>query len=366
MSEPGVPQPGPVFVVGSMRSGSTMLRLILDSHPNIAIGAETGFMGALRGTKEIPHWKFGKGWYERLNWTEQEVDERLREFYGGMFQRYAAQQGKQRWGEKTPFHTSHMVEMARVFPDSVFVGIVRHPGAVAASLRKNFHYSFVDALSYWTATNLDLVRAGTELGERLTLCRYEDLLLEGERTLRELMTRLDEPWHPDVLEHHRVQGEQGAPRVVEGSTRTDDPIDARRAVQWTGSATSDDFAALDSIAGFAEFFGYDPVDPNRLARLTPADARLERVLTGTDLAQRRREWEGRVDFEQRPSTPAIDASPEELARRLAHTERALARVRSRRSVRMSDAFRKMQHGRSLDDVRAAWTLLRSSSQGGQH
>ena len=38
--EPGERPPGPVFVVGSMRSGSTMLRLILDSHPNIAIGGE--------------------------------------------------------------------------------------------------------------------------------------------------------------------------------------------------------------------------------------------------------------------------------------------------------------------------------------
>ena len=76
---------GPVFVVGSMRSGSTMLRLILDSHPRIAVPPETGFMGALAATKRIPEWKFGDGWYERLGWTEAEVDERLREFYDGMF-----------------------------------------------------------------------------------------------------------------------------------------------------------------------------------------------------------------------------------------------------------------------------------------
>ena len=38
---------GPIFVVGTMRSGSTLFRLILDAHPNIAISEETGFMGGL-------------------------------------------------------------------------------------------------------------------------------------------------------------------------------------------------------------------------------------------------------------------------------------------------------------------------------
>ena len=120
-------QDGPIFVVGSMRSGSTMLRLILDSHPHIAIPPETGFMGGLRAAKQIPHWKFGKGWYERLGWAEEEVDERLREFYSGMFARYAASKGKQRWGEKTPFHTEHITEMAQVFPDAKVYGAATRP-----------------------------------------------------------------------------------------------------------------------------------------------------------------------------------------------------------------------------------------------
>ena len=128
-----------------MRSGSTMLRLILDSHPRLAVGAETGFMGALLAAKAIPSWKHGRDWYRRIDWSEEEFDARLRDFYGGMFERYAAAQGKPRWGEKTPFHTEHIEAMAHFFPTSVFVGIVRHPGAVAASLRKNFHYRYPEA-----------------------------------------------------------------------------------------------------------------------------------------------------------------------------------------------------------------------------
>jgi hypothetical protein len=350
--------PGPVFVVGSMRSGSTMLRLILDSHPGIAIGGETGFMGALLAAKDIPNWQFGKGWYQRLGWSEREMDERLREFYDGMFRRYALEQGKPRWGEKTPFHTAHMAEMAQVFPDAAFVGIVRHPGAVAASLRRKFHYTFPAALSYWAGTNLDMVRAGSTLGRRFALCRYEDLVLEGEPVLREIIAHLDEPWSPSVLEHHRVQREKGAPRAVEGSTISHDPIDARRAVQWTQAATAEDYHALEGTAGLAAFFGYDPVDPTLRDRLTSTEDSQRWTATGDDLALRRLAWDGRVDFSLRPPTVVIDASPEELAARLDRVEQALARVRSRRAVRLVDAMRKVQHGRSWRDIRAAWAIVR--------
>ena len=353
---------GPIFVVGSMRSGSTMLRLILDSHPRIAIGPETGFMGAVLAAKSIPNWRNGKDWYRRLDWHEDELDARLREFYGGMFARYAAAQGKQRWGEKTPFHTSHMASMAQVFPDAAFVGIVRHPGAVAASLRKSFHYTFPDALSYWAATNLDMVRAAFGLGSAFALLRYEDLVVEHEPVLRELMDFLGEPWSPDLLEHHRVQREKGAPRVVDGSTITRDPIDASRAVQWASAVAPEDRSALETTAGLAGFFGYDPVDPTRRQPLVGQDRRWSWLATGEELEQRRRSWADRVDFELRPPTLAIDANPEELAERLARTEQALARVRSRRSVRMVDALRKVQHGRSVRDLRAALALLRGPAR----
>ncbi|MBA2561059.1 MAG: sulfotransferase [Propionibacteriales bacterium] len=352
----------PIFVVGSMRSGSTMLRLILDSHPNIAIGAETGFVGGLLAMKSIPNWRYGKDWYRRLDWTEDEVDARLRDFYAGMFGRYAAEQGKRRWGEKTPFHTSHMDAMAQVFPDAVFVGIVRHPGAVAASLRKSFHYTFPDALSYWRATNLDMLRAARVLGSRFVACRYEDLVLEGEGVLRELLTFLGEPWSPDLLEHHRVQQRKGAPRAVDGSTVTSDPIDAKRAGSWTATLTADDYQALNVTAPLAGFFGYDPADALNRQPILPAGSRAAWLPTGHDLCTRQQVWADRVDFELRPPSLAIDARPEELAERLSQVERALARVRSRRAVRISDAFRKVQHGRSRHDLRQALAILRGPAR----
>ena len=75
----------PIFVVGTMRSGSTVFRLILDAHPRISISEETGFMGAVAATKQIPNWHHGRGWFQRIGWAEEELDARLREFWSGLF-----------------------------------------------------------------------------------------------------------------------------------------------------------------------------------------------------------------------------------------------------------------------------------------
>ena len=137
MLEKGPPRPapvhGPIFIIGAMGSGSTLLRLILDSHDNIAIPRETGFMRAYNAHQFIPFKWSGRNWARRMGWTRKELDAELAAFYRRIFSRHAEQQGKERWGDKTPFHTWHVDDMARVFPDAQFVAIVRHPGGCIAS-----------------------------------------------------------------------------------------------------------------------------------------------------------------------------------------------------------------------------------------
>jgi hypothetical protein len=350
-------QDAPIFIVGSMRSGSTMLRLILDSHPRIAVGAETGFMGALLATRRIPGWKHGAEWFGRLGWTEQELDARLREFYSGMFERHARSQGKARWGDKTPFHTSHMEEMGRVFPDAVFVGIVRHPGAVAASLHRRFHYAFDEAVEYWCDTNRQMLVAAGELGGRFTLCRYEDLVSDSEDVLRELVAAIDEEFDPALLRHHEVQRAQGAPKLTDGSTSSQDPIDASRAEKWTDAITSAQRDALEVAARLGAVFGYADTE------VGPFPAGTHRwTATGTEFAERCAERPGVLE-ERSPGSPlALDADPEELARRLAQAEAALRRIRSRRAVRFAEAARRVQRGRTWHDVRTAWAMLRDQGR----
>ena len=234
---------------------------------------------------------------------------------------------------------------------------MRHPGAVASSLARRFHYTFADAVSYWSTTNLDMIRSGADLGDRFTLCRYEDLVVQREPVMRDLVEFLGEPWAPQLLEHHRVQQEKGAPRAAEGSTITSDPIDPRRAVAWTSSTSSEDLDELLTVGELAKFFGYQPSDAAVRSTFAPEGRHL---LEGPELARRRDAWNGRLDFDARRPALLLDAPAEELAARLSQVEQALARLRSRRAVRFTDALRRVQHGRSREDLRNAWQLLHRS------
>lgn len=335
----------PIFIVGSMRSGSTLFRLVLDSHPNIAISEETGFMGALAATKAIPNWRYGREWYGRLGWSEDELDARLREFYSGMFERYAASQGKPRWGEKTPLHSWHMAEMARVFPEAVFVAIVRHPGAVASSLVKKFHYDVHEAAQYWESTNTEVLRHGGILGdERFALVRYEDLAGRPEPMLRELLTWLEEPWSDGVLRHNDVQAAKGAPRLVDGNTSTRDPISPERADRWASTMSAADRGTILAETGrLAEFLGYDADGVAAGSTIGTPGGAAEHVLTGAELAKRQLDQRDVLSFDERErGIVAAEMSREELVQRVAQAEKSLARIRSRPVVKLADAVRRTQ------------------------
>jgi hypothetical protein len=352
------PRTGPVFIVGSMRSGSTLLRLILDTHPAIAIGPESGFMGAVAAVKQIPGWQHGAGWYRRLGCTDDELDERLRDFFDDLFRRHAHAQGKRRWGDKTPFHTEHIDQMRQVFPDADFVGIVRHPAAVAWSLHRRFHYSLAEAAAYWTATNADLLDGACRVGKRFLVCRYEDLVTHPEPVLREVVGFLGEAWYPALLEHQLTHAARGTARAAEGGTSTRDPVDPDRAGQWAAHATPADLAQLGETAALGRFFGYRPTVPE--PDPPPAASGSARVwtATGDELAGRRQPLPDGV-ADRRPVALPPDADPVELARQLARVRAALERTRSRRAVRVVDALRLVQHGRSVAAGRRAWALLRT-------
>ncbi|MDP8977452.1 MAG: sulfotransferase, partial [Actinomycetota bacterium] len=250
---------GPIFIVGTMRSGSTLLRLVLDSHEHIAIGDETGFMRAATGIKDVPDFHSGAGWYRRFGLTEADIDERIRRFYTEVFSGYAARQGKGRWGEKTPFHAMYMREMATMFPDCVFVGTVRHPGAVAVSKMRRTS-TLEHSIANWVRVNSQLVRMSRTLAGqgRLAAVRYEDLVAHTEPTLRQLMAFLGEPWSPGLLEHHRVQRDKGTPRMSDGGTRTREAIDPGRVDEWHGRIAPGQLRRVaEATASLRQVFGYD-------------------------------------------------------------------------------------------------------------
>jgi len=262
------PVHGPIFIVGAMGSGTTLLRLMLDSHDRIAIPQETGFMRAYNAQRVIPLKFGGKDWARRMGWSREEFDAHCRAFYDAIFMRYATEHGKVRWGEKTPLHTWHVDGIARLFPDAVFVVIVRHPGAAVASNVRRFAQNPKWGSPRWQTNqylrnNRELIRQAARRPRRFIFLRYEDLVQEPEAVMRELLDWLGEPWSDSVLEHHAIQTARGGARVqVEGRTRVDEPVDVSRITKWTRTMDDKTRARVRRRLGrIAEFYGYDVDEP---------------------------------------------------------------------------------------------------------
>jgi hypothetical protein len=276
---------GPIFIVSAMGSGSTLIRLILDSHERIGIPQETGFMRAYQAHQFIPLKWSGRNWARRMGWSREELDEELAAFYDRIFTRYIESQGKARWGDKTPLHTWHVDGMARLYPDAQFIGMLRHPGGSVGSNMTRFGHPFGRAVNHVERYDREIARQAAKRPNRFVLVRYEELVLRPEPLLRELLDWLGEPWSDKVLQHHEVQtAKAGGKLVVEGTNRIDDPIDVSRVAKWHKRMSETHRRSMDARMGrLCEFFGYDMDDPAVLAPLRE-DGKL--LIRGSDVAAR--------------------------------------------------------------------------------
>ncbi len=188
----------PVFVIGSPRSGTTLLRLILDSHPRISCGEETHFLRDLEAV-------VGRNWalvstygLSREWWLEH-----IRDLYADFQAEVLARSGKRRWAEKDPTYTLHLSFIEELFPEATYVHLLRDGHDVVASFRDRWGYTSAAraARTEWAR----YVRAARELGGRLPEdrfleLRYEALVADPAAQGRRLFDFLGEEWEPSVLE----------------------------------------------------------------------------------------------------------------------------------------------------------------------
>ena len=277
-------------------------------------------MRAYKAHQFIPLKWSGRDWAKRMGWSREDLDEELASFYRRIFTRNVERQGKQRWGDKTPFHTWHIDDMARLFPDAVFVGIVRHPAGNVASNMNRFGHSLSRAVDHVDNYDRELARQAARHADRFAIVRYEDLTLSAEPLLRELLGWLGEEWSDHVLHHERVQTERHGARVVEGQNRTDDPVDASRTDKWrrTLPARAKTMVAR-RLGRLGEFYGYavdasTPVDSlaaggGLVAGGADIDARIDRfpdldLRTPVEVPLRDRIYHpGRIQIYERTDPP---------------------------------------------------------------
>lgn len=212
------PERPPIFIVGSARSGTSLVRLILDSHPDISCGPETQFLPALERIFTTD-WRRLRGYGE----DEEAWRHRIAAFFASIHGDYAARRGKARWAEKTPQYAEHLDFVDKLFPECQVIHVLRDPRDVVVSHRLRWGYMrAVWSIQRWRTlvTAARAWGAAAPAGRYMEL-RYEALVKAPEETLRPVFEFLGEPWDPTVLEyedHPHDRGPEQRPRAVREQT----------------------------------------------------------------------------------------------------------------------------------------------------
>ena len=203
----------PIFVVGSGRSGTSLLRSMLDAHPDLHLTHEASFYLDPRGERLAAD---GRAWFDRysasfsfafLGVPRSAVLERLpatdtatrRDAVAAVMTAAAEARGKGRWGDKTPAHAQHLGAIAAEFPDARFVHVVRDPRGVVASLARMPWATSSHGLNAFFCAQQ--VKAVARFAGDVCTVRLEDLVAEPETELRRVLDHVRADWDPAVLDH---------------------------------------------------------------------------------------------------------------------------------------------------------------------
>jgi hypothetical protein len=213
-----VPEPSPpLIVLGVRRSGTTLLRVMLDRNPVLAVPDESYFVPQLarrhRRTVEIDAFLDDLRRLPTLaEWSlsPEEVGRRLRpgmttgEAVAAVFEAYAAERRKLRWGDKTPLYMQYLPLLDELFPAAKYVHLVRDGRDAALSflsvppgiMTEGWgHPRDAAGFACQWATEVRAARAlGTRVGPgRYLEVRYEALVADTEAELRGICSfaRLD-------------------------------------------------------------------------------------------------------------------------------------------------------------------------------
>jgi len=201
----------PVVIGGCGRSGTTLLRMMLDSHRRLCCGPESSLFRrrAIEADWLADRFGFPRDVVGALRDAAGSRAAFIEAFAGLCMQRA----GKARWAEKTPRNISRVGAVFRLFPAARFVHVLRDGRDVACSLRTHPRHRVVDGKLVPTGIRRPIAGCARRWvrdiegsrrwwdDPRFHTVRYEDLVREPRPALERLMAFLGEEWDEAMLAH---------------------------------------------------------------------------------------------------------------------------------------------------------------------
>jgi Sulfotransferase family len=262
---PGGP---PLLILGVRRSGTTLLRVMLDRHSQLAVPDESYFVPQLadRHLRHVDPDDLIDD-LRRINTVAEwdvpldKVRARLRddmpigEAIGTVYAVYADERGKPRWGDKTPMYMQNLRLLERLFPDALFVHLIRDGRNAALSFLEMprglvtetwMHpRAPADFACQWRAEVTAARRLGRRVGtSRYLEVRYEDLVADVEAALRRICVFAALEYEPAMADY---AGNVDVSAKPHQQRLTQPPTQGVR--DWRTQMPAQDIAHFERVAG---------------------------------------------------------------------------------------------------------------------
>lgn len=219
----------PIFIIGTERSGTNLLRLMLNSHPDIAVphpphivklftpllplygdlSLERNFRTLIGDVCRLVElhtypWEITP---DRERVFREAAARELICIYFAVYDQYLQHTGKKRWCCKSTFMIDHVADILRFHPDARFIFMVRDGRDVAVSAKAsifNHYHVYYTALRWQREQRLGLDWLKKLPPEQITLLKYEELTAEPARVTKELCAFLELSFDEKMLEYHSL------------------------------------------------------------------------------------------------------------------------------------------------------------------
>ncbi len=288
-----------VFILSKGRSGTTLLQTMLDSHPEIIAPLESRFVAHFyQKYGSRTHWSIAKKeeflndvltsikvayfWDLDMNSLRERIDMLPENTTYGMMckQVYASRISPFKKGtpkviiDKNPIYSVLIPIIRKVYPDARFIQVVRDYRANVSSYFKFQPNQTVRNLGFkWNLYNSKIENFKKSVPDKFYSLRYEDLVTEPERTMKDILEFLGLPFNESVINYQEdvessYQGyldratSEKIRRVREDATRQVHgnlikPLDVKLIDTWKKKLNALQVAELDEICGhFGQQFGY--------------------------------------------------------------------------------------------------------------
>lgn len=253
------------FIIGSARSGTTLLRLILNAHPEVAVPPESRFITELwRGDDEIDVDQFLSAlsghrlfrvWNLEIEDVKREIGTTQRVAYAdaveAAYRAWARSKHKACWGDKTPRYIENIPLLARLWPEAKFVHQIRDGRNVVLS------YGDVPfgpktlgkAAALWANRVTAGLLEGRKLGpERYLEIRYEDFVAHPANQAKTLCDFLGIDFDPGMLDYAEKARTDILPRAARYNPHVAEPPKTNTRA-WENQMTDNEVAMFEAIAG---------------------------------------------------------------------------------------------------------------------